>query len=173
MSESPNAIVTGRILATALAFKCRLLFPEFSKPERTFSQRRAVEKLCGGVPVFLHSKRGNDFFSFFNSIVFYYGVLLLKSVAMNPNINMVQIFIDTAISESIPFGPASSFLSPVQTSKFSCTVINTVTIIWVEPNDIRSTVDSEFELNWSDSIHYYFIIYQFNMYRAYRVDNSL
>ena len=60
MSESPNAIVTGGILATALAFKYRLLFPEFSRPTRTFSQRRAVEKLSSGVAVFLHSKRGND-----------------------------------------------------------------------------------------------------------------
>ena len=60
MSESPNAMVTGSILATALAFKYRLLFPEFPRPTRTFSQRRAVEKLSGGVVVFLHSKRGNQ-----------------------------------------------------------------------------------------------------------------
>ena len=60
MSESPNAIVTGSILATALAFKYRLLFPEFPRPTRTFSQRRAVEKLSGGVVVFLHSKKGNQ-----------------------------------------------------------------------------------------------------------------
>ena len=60
MSESPNAIVTGSILATALAFKYRLVFPEFPRPTRTFSQRRAVEKLSGGVVVFLHSKKGNQ-----------------------------------------------------------------------------------------------------------------
>ena len=62
MSESPNATVTGSILATALAFKYRLLFPEFPRPKRTFSQRRALEKLSSGVAVFLHSKRGNDIY---------------------------------------------------------------------------------------------------------------
>ena len=60
MSESPNATVTGSILATALAFKYRLLFPEFPRHTRTFSQRRAVEKLSSGAVVFLHSKKGND-----------------------------------------------------------------------------------------------------------------
>ena len=60
MSESPNATVTGSILATALAFKYRLLFPEFPRHTRTFSQRRAVEKLSSGAAVFLHSKKGND-----------------------------------------------------------------------------------------------------------------
>ena len=59
MSESPHAHVTGSILATALAFNYRVLFPEFPRPSRTFSQRRAVEKLTNGVDVFLHSKRGN------------------------------------------------------------------------------------------------------------------
>ena len=60
MSESPSATVTGSILATVLAFKYRLQFPEFPRHTRTFSQRRAVEKLSSGVTVFLHSKRGND-----------------------------------------------------------------------------------------------------------------
>ena len=60
MSESPNATVTGSILATALAFKYRLLFPEFPRHTRTFSQRRAVERLSSGAAVFLHSKKGND-----------------------------------------------------------------------------------------------------------------
>ena len=90
MSESPNAIVTGSTLATALLFKYRLLFPEFSRPTRTFSQRRAVEKLSGGVPVFLHSKRGNEFF--FKIIAFSYSNMLLKSVAINPNIICAQLF---------------------------------------------------------------------------------
>ena len=58
MSELPNARVTGSVLATALAFSYRVVFPEFLRPTRTFSQRRAVEKLCDGVDVFLHSKRG-------------------------------------------------------------------------------------------------------------------
>ena len=58
MSELPNAHVTGSVLATALAFNYRVLFPEFPIPTWTFSQRRAVEKLCDGVDVFLHSKRG-------------------------------------------------------------------------------------------------------------------
>ena len=60
MSESPNAYVTGSILATALIFKYRLLYPEFPRPTRTFSQRRAVEKLSSGVVVFLHSKKGRS-----------------------------------------------------------------------------------------------------------------
>ncbi|XP_078372526.1 mycocerosic acid synthase-like isoform X4 [Oculina patagonica] len=59
LSELPNAHVTGSILATALAFNYRMLFPELPRPTRTFNQRRAVEKLCSGVNVFLHSKRGN------------------------------------------------------------------------------------------------------------------
>ncbi|KAJ7385705.1 hypothetical protein OS493_013734 [Desmophyllum pertusum] len=59
MSELPHAHVTGGILATALAFNYRMLFSEFPRPTRTFSQRRAVERLCSGVNVFLHSKRGN------------------------------------------------------------------------------------------------------------------
>ena len=59
MSEAPHAHVTGSILATAIAFNYRVLFPEFPRPTRTFSQRRAVEKLCRGVNVFLHSKQGN------------------------------------------------------------------------------------------------------------------
>ena len=59
LSELPNAHVTGGILATALAFNYRMLFPEFSRPIRTFHQRRAVEKFCSGVKVFLHSKKGN------------------------------------------------------------------------------------------------------------------
>ncbi len=61
LSELPYAHVTGSILATALAFNYRMLFPEFPRPTRTFNQRRAVEKLCGGVNVFLHSKKGNSF----------------------------------------------------------------------------------------------------------------
>jgi len=59
MSELPNAHVTGSVLATALAFNYRVLFPELPRPTWTFSQRRAVEKLCDGVDVFLHSKRGS------------------------------------------------------------------------------------------------------------------
>ena len=58
MSELPHAHVTGSILATALAFTYRVLYPEFPRPTKTFSHRRAVEKLSGGVQVFLHSKRG-------------------------------------------------------------------------------------------------------------------
>ena len=58
MSELPHAHVTGSLLATVLAFTYRQLFPEFLRPSRTFSQRRAVEKLTSGVDVFLHSKRG-------------------------------------------------------------------------------------------------------------------
>ncbi|XP_020601133.1 uncharacterized protein LOC110040258 [Orbicella faveolata] len=61
LSELPNARVTGGILATALAFNYRMLFPEFSRPTRTFHQRRAVEKFCSGVKVFLHSKKGNKY----------------------------------------------------------------------------------------------------------------
>ena len=60
MSELPHAHVTGSILATALAFNYRILFPEFPRPSRTFHQRRAVEKLCSGVNVFLHSKKGKS-----------------------------------------------------------------------------------------------------------------
>ena len=60
LSELPHAQVTGSILATALALYNRVLFPEFPRPTRTFSQRRAVEKLSRGVHVFLHSKRGNS-----------------------------------------------------------------------------------------------------------------
>ena len=60
LSELPNAHVTGCILATALAFNYRMLFPEFPRPTRIFRQRRAVEKLCNGVKVFLHSKKGNS-----------------------------------------------------------------------------------------------------------------
>ena len=63
LSELPDAQVTGGILATALAFNYRMLFPEFSRPTRTFHQRRAVEKLCSGVNVFLHSKKGNYYTS--------------------------------------------------------------------------------------------------------------
>ena len=59
MSELPHAHVTGSILATALTFYYRVSFPEFPRPTRTFSQRRAVEKLCRGVNVFLHSKKGD------------------------------------------------------------------------------------------------------------------
>ncbi|PFX28735.1 uncharacterized protein LOC111325863 [Stylophora pistillata] len=59
LSELPHAQVTGGILAIALAFTYRMLFPEFPTPPRTFNQRRAVGKLSGGVGVFLHSKRGN------------------------------------------------------------------------------------------------------------------
>ena len=59
LSELPHAQVTGSMLATALAFNYRLLFPEFPRPIRTFHQRRAVEKFCSGVKVFLHSKKGN------------------------------------------------------------------------------------------------------------------
>ena len=70
MSESPNATVTGSILATALAFKYRLLFPEFPRHTRTFSQRRAVETLSSGVAVFLHSKRGNDIIYIYVSVTF-------------------------------------------------------------------------------------------------------
>ena len=58
MSELPHAHVTGSILATALAFTYRVLYPELPAPSKTFSQRRAVEKLSGGVQVFLYSKRG-------------------------------------------------------------------------------------------------------------------
>jgi len=58
MSELPHAHVTGSVLATTLVFNYRVLFPEFLRPTRTFSQRRAVEKLCRGVNAFLHSKRG-------------------------------------------------------------------------------------------------------------------
>ena len=61
LSELPQAKVTGGILATALAFTFRMLFPEFPTPPRMFNQRRAVGKLSGGVNVFLHSKRGNFF----------------------------------------------------------------------------------------------------------------
>lgn len=60
LSELPQAQVTGGILATALVFRYRMLFPELPKPTRTFCQRRAVERLCNGVNVFLHSKRGNS-----------------------------------------------------------------------------------------------------------------
>lgn len=60
MSELPHAHVTGSVLATTLVFNYRVLFPEFLRPTRTFSQRRAVEKLCRGVNAFLHSKRGNN-----------------------------------------------------------------------------------------------------------------
>lgn len=59
LSELPQARVTGGILATALAFTYRMLFPEFPTPPRTFNQRRAVGKLSGGVGVFLHSKKGD------------------------------------------------------------------------------------------------------------------
>lgn len=59
LSELPNAQVTGNMLATALAFNYRLLFPEFSRPVKTYYQRRAVEKFCSGVKVFLHSRKGN------------------------------------------------------------------------------------------------------------------
>ena len=59
LSELPHAHVTGGILATALLFNYRMLFPEFPRPVRTFHQRRAVEKFCSGVKVFLHSKKGN------------------------------------------------------------------------------------------------------------------
>jgi len=59
IGELPDAHVTGSILATALAFNYRMLFPEFPRPTRTFHQRRAVEKLCSGVNVFLHSKKGS------------------------------------------------------------------------------------------------------------------
>ncbi|KAL9968891.1 hypothetical protein ACROYT_G021035 [Oculina patagonica] len=59
MSELPHAQVTGGILATAIAFNYRMLFTEFPRPTRTFHQRRAVEKICSGVNVFLHSKKGN------------------------------------------------------------------------------------------------------------------
>ena len=59
LSELPHAHVTGGILATALLFNYRMLFPEFSRPIKTFHQRRAVEKFCSGVKVFLHSKKGN------------------------------------------------------------------------------------------------------------------
>ena len=58
LSELPNAHVTGCILATALAFNYRMLYSEFPRPTRIFRQRRAVEKLCSGVKVFLHSKKG-------------------------------------------------------------------------------------------------------------------
>ena len=61
LSELPQAKVTGGILATALAFTFRMLFPEFPTPPRMFNQRRAVGKLSGGANVFLHSKRGNFF----------------------------------------------------------------------------------------------------------------
>ena len=61
LSELPQAKVTGGILATALAFTFRMLFPEFPTPPRMFIQRRAVGKLSRGVNVFLHSKRGNLF----------------------------------------------------------------------------------------------------------------
>ena len=60
LSELPQAQVTGGILATALGFTYRMLFPEFLTPPRTFNQRRAVGKLSGGVDVFLHSKKGNS-----------------------------------------------------------------------------------------------------------------
>ena len=60
MSELPHAHVTGSILATALAFNYRMSYPEFPRPSRTFNQRRAVEKLCSGVNVFLHSKKGKS-----------------------------------------------------------------------------------------------------------------
>ena len=60
MSELPYAHVTGSILATALAFNYRQLFTEFPKPMWTFNQRRAVEKVCKGVNVFVHSKKGNS-----------------------------------------------------------------------------------------------------------------
>ena len=70
MSESPNATVTGSILATALAFKYRLLFPEFPRHTRTFSQRRAVERLSSGAAVFLHSKKGNDIIYIYVSVTF-------------------------------------------------------------------------------------------------------
>ncbi|CAH3046661.1 unnamed protein product [Pocillopora meandrina] len=59
LSELPRTQVTGGILATALAFTYRTLFPEFPTPLRTFNQRRAVGKLSSGVGVFLHSKKGN------------------------------------------------------------------------------------------------------------------
>jgi len=59
MSEPPHARLTGSVLATALIFSYRMLFPEFPRPFRTFMQRRALEKLSRGVNVFLHSKRGN------------------------------------------------------------------------------------------------------------------
>ena len=61
LSELPQAKVTGGILATALAFTFRMLFPEFPTPPRMFNQRRTVGKLSRGVNVFLHSKRGNLF----------------------------------------------------------------------------------------------------------------
>ena len=58
MSDLPHAHVTGSVLATALLFSYRLLFPEFPRPKRTFSQRRAVERLSDGVDVYLHAKKG-------------------------------------------------------------------------------------------------------------------
>ena len=61
MSDSPHAYVTGSILATAVSFSYRLLFHKFPRPKRTFSQRRAVERLKVGLVVYIHSKKGYFF----------------------------------------------------------------------------------------------------------------
>lgn len=43
-------------------------------------------------------------------------------------------------------------LGPVQSSNFCVPNLNA---IWVDPNDIGLTDDSEVELNWSESIHFH------------------
>ena len=68
MSDSPHAYVTGSILATAVSFSYRLLFHKFPRPKRTFSQRRAVERLKVGLVVYIHSKKGYFFPNFLENV---------------------------------------------------------------------------------------------------------
>ena len=50
-------------------------------------------------------------------------------------------------------------LDPVQTSNFSCTEL---ILVWVDPNVTSSTVDSDVELNYSESIHFYHVPVKIN-----------
>ena len=59
LSEPADALVTGRILATAIGIQCRTLFGQLPHLIRTYKQRKVIQKFRLGVELFLHSRKGN------------------------------------------------------------------------------------------------------------------
>ena len=60
LSEPADALVTGRILATAIGIQCRTLFGQLPHLIRTYKQRKVIQEIpFGELSFFLHSRKGN------------------------------------------------------------------------------------------------------------------
>jgi len=60
LSEPEDALVTGSILATAIAVAYRRRFGLLKHVQRAYLEKKAIQKFVMGVEMFLHSKKGTN-----------------------------------------------------------------------------------------------------------------